>query len=168
MNRPQPNDYHDGFSSYISLVEGDNVLEILKQQAIDFPDLLNNLIEKADYAYAPGKWTIKELAGHLIDSERIMTCRLLCFARGEEQPYPGFEENEYARNAHYSDRSLLSLSEEFSLQRRSNLYLFNSLNEEELSRKGTAAGRSISVNAMLFTIAGHLIHHTRIIKERYL
>ncbi|HWW43359.1 DinB family protein [Pedobacter sp.] len=168
MNRPQPNDYHEMVSGYISLVEGNNVLEVLKQQSTDFPDFLNNLIDKADYAYAPGKWTIKEMAGHIIDTERILTYRLLCIARGEQSPLPGFEENDYVKQAHFADSSLLSLSEEFSLVRRANLYLYNSLNAQELERKGTAAGRQLTVNALLFTIAGHLIHHTQIIKERYL
>jgi len=155
-------------SGYISLVEGDNVLEVLKQQSTDFPDFLNNLIEKADYAYATGKWTIKEMVGHIIDTERILTYRLLCIARGEQNPLPGFEENAYVEQAHFADRSLLSLSEEFSLLRKANLYLYNSLNAQELQRTGTAAGRQLTVNALLFTIAGHLIHHTQIIKERYL
>lgn len=168
MNRPQPKDYHEMVSGYISLVEGDNVIEVLKQQSTDFPDFLNNLIEKADYAYATGKWTIKEMAGHIIDTERILTYRLLCIARGEQSPLPGFEENAYVEQAHFADRSLLSLSEEFSLLRKANLYLYNSLNAQELQRTGTAAGRQLTVNALLFTIAGHLIHHTQIIKERYL
>jgi len=152
---------------YISLVD-DDVLGILKKQASEFADFLNTLIEKADYAYAPGKWTIKELAGHVIDTERILTYRLTCFARAEQHALPGFDEDDYVANAHFSDRSLLSLSEEFALLRKSNLYLFNSLTEKELDRSGTASERQISVRALLFVIAGHLIHHTQIIKSRYL
>jgi hypothetical protein len=152
---------------YISLVD-DDVLGILKKQASEFADFLNTLIEKADYAYAPGKWTIKELAGHVIDTERILTYRLTCFARAEQHALPGFDEDDYVANAHFTDRSLLSLSEEFALLRKSNLYLFNSLTEKELDRSGTASERQISVRALLFVIAGHLIHHTQIIKSRYL
>ena len=124
MNRPQPSEYPAWAETYIKLVDGD-VLQILASQAQEFPDFINNLVEKADFAYAPGKWTIKQLIGHIIDTERILTYRLTCFARGEKTPLPGFEEDDYVAAAHFSDRSLLGFSEEFSLLRRSNMYLFN-------------------------------------------
>ncbi|WP_432713798.1 DinB family protein [Pedobacter sp.] len=167
MNRPQPSEYPQWGEQYISLVEEEDILTLLERQATEFPDFLNNFIEKADYAYAPGKWTIKELAGHLIDTERILCFRLLSFARGEQADLPGFEEDDYVKNANFQPRSLLSLGEEFSLLRRANLYLFKSLTEEALNRSGMASGRYITVRAILFIIAGHIIHHTRIIKERY-
>ena len=167
MNRPQPHEYPEWGAQYINLVDQDDVLILLEKQSEEFPEFLNNFIEKADYAYAPGKWTLKELAGHMIDTERILCYRLLSFARGESSPLPGFEEDEYVKNAHFADRSLHSIGEEFSLLRRANQYLFKSLNEAELSRLGTASGRLISVRAILFVIAGHVIHHTKIIKERY-
>jgi hypothetical protein len=167
MNQPQPHEYPEWALKYISLVDGD-VIELLQRQAKEFPDFINSLIEKADYAYAPGKWTIKELIGHVIDTERILVFRLLCFARFENSPLPGFEEDDYVKAAHFQDRSLLSFSEELSLLRKSNLYLFRSLNEAELDRIGTANEKQISVRALLYVIAGHIIHHTRIIKERYL
>jgi len=167
MNRPQPHEYPEWGAQYINLVDQDDVLILLEKQSEEFPEFLNNFIEKADYAYAPGKWTIKELAGHMIDTERILCYRLLSFARGESSPLPGFEEDEYVKNAHFADRSLHSIGEEFSLLRRANQYLFKSLNEAALSRLGTASGRLISVRAILFVIAGHVIHHTKIIKERY-
>lgn len=167
MNRPQAHEYPAWGEQYISLV-GDDVLEILKTQATEFPDFINNLVEKGDYAYAPGKWTIKELAGHIIDTERILTYRLTCFSRAEQHALPGFDEDDYVAHAHFGDRSLLSLSEEFALLRNSNMYLFNSLTEAELNRSGTASERQISVRALLFVIAGHVIHHTQIVKSRYL
>lgn len=167
MNRPQTQEYPEWGKGYISLVE-DNVVEVLTKQATDFPNFINNLIEKGDYAYAPGKWTIKEMLGHMIDTERIMIFRLLCFARGEKAELPGFEEDAYVANAHFKDRTLFSLSEEFAILRKSNLYLIHSLNEEELDRMGTANGKTISVRALTYILAGHVIHHTNIIKERYL
>jgi len=167
MNRPQPNEYPVWAENYIKLVE-DDVMEILERQASEFPDFINSLIEKADYAYAPGKWTIKQLIGHMIDTERILVYRLTCFARGEKTALPGFEEDDYVANAHFQDRSLLSLSEEFSLLRKSNLYLFKSLQEPELNQVGNASNRDISVRAILFVIAGHVIHHAQLIKDRYL
>src|SRR5690349_13170348 len=114
MNRPQTHEYPVWAETYIKLV-GDDVMEQLEKQSAEFPDFINSLIEKADYAYAPGKWTIKELIGHIIDSERVFVYRLMCFARGEQHALPGFEEDDYVANAHFSDRSLLSLSEEFAL-----------------------------------------------------
>jgi uncharacterized damage-inducible protein DinB len=167
MNRPQPSEYPVWAETYIKLVE-DDVLEILERQASEFPDFINSLIERADYAYAPGKWTIKQLIGHMIDTERILVYRLTCFARGEKTPLPGFEEDDYVNNAHFQDRSLLSFSEEFSLLRKSNVFLFKSLKEEELNQMGNASNRDISVRALLFVLAGHITHHTQIIKDRYL
>ncbi|KQB98793.1 DinB family protein [Pedobacter sp. Hv1] len=167
MNRPQTQEYPEWGNRYISLVEG-NITEVLTHQATDFPNFINNLIEKGDYAYAPGKWTIKEMVGHIIDTERIMVFRLLCFARGEKAALPGFEEDDYVANAHFKDRTLFSLSEEFAILRKSNLYLIHSLNEDELDRIGNANGKEMSVRALTFILAGHVIHHTNVIKERYL
>lgn len=159
----QPNPYPD----YTSLVNGDP-LEVLQRQATEFPEFLLSLQEKADFAYAPGKWTIREIAGHLIDTERILTYRLTAIARGEQQNLPFFDEDSYVSNARFAERSLLSFSEEFELMRKANLYLFRSLNAEELDRRGTASGKSISVGILMLTVAGHLTHHIQIIKERYL
>jgi len=167
MNRPQTNEYSGQVGNYITLVSGD-VIELLQRQATEFPEFLSELSEKADYAYAPGKWTIKEMVGHIIDTERIFTYRLTAFARGEHSPLPGFEQDDYVANANFSSRSLLNLSEEFGLLRKANLYLYRSLSEEELDRTGLAAERKISVRAILFATAGHLIYHTQIIKDRYL
>lgn len=164
MNQPQePKKYAD----YTALVEGD-VIELLQRQATEFTEFVNSLTDIADYAYAPGKWTIKEMIGHIIDTERILVYRLLAVARGEQAPLPGFDEDSYVAIAHFPDRSLLSLTEEFSLLRKANLYLFRSLNEPELNRSGIVSGNSKTANTLLYTIGGHVIHHTMIIKERYL
>ena len=167
MNRPQIQEYPEPFSNYINLVEGD-VIELLSQQVSDFSNFLNNIVEKGDYAYAPGKWTIKELVGHIIDTERIMVFRLTSFARAEKAALPGFDENDYVTNAHFGDRSLESLCEEFVLLRKSNMHLLKSLNEEELSRSGTANGNQITVKALVYILAGHVMHHKKVIVERYL
>ncbi|RZJ14169.1 MAG: DinB family protein [Acinetobacter sp.] len=167
MNPPQTQEYPEWAKRYIGLVEG-NIIEVLTSQAVDFPNFVNNLIEKADYAYAPGKWTIKEMIGHIVDTERILTYRLLCIARGEKASLPGFEEDDYVANAHFKDRSLFSLAEEFTLMRKSHLFLINSLNEEELDRMGNANGKDISVRALAYILAGHIMHHIGVVKERYL
>lgn len=167
MNRPQTHEYPAWGETYIKLVDGD-VIDILERQAIEFPDFINSLTERSDHAYAPGKWTIKELIGHIIDTERILVYRLTCFARNEQQHLPGFEEDDYVANAHFSDRTLLSFSEEFSLLRQANLYLIKSLTEPELNNVGTASERKITVRAIVYVIAGHIMHHTAVIKDRYL
>ena len=167
MNRPEKHEYPAWAETYIKLVDGD-VFELLERQANEFSSFISDLIENADYSYSPGKWTIKELVGHLIDTERILVYRLTCFARGERQALPGFDEDEYVANSRFSERSLLSLSEEFRLLRKSNLYLFKSINDTDLDRVGIANDKQVTVRAMLYVIAGHIIHHTHIIKERYL
>ncbi|QNK62855.1 DinB family protein [Pedobacter sp. PAMC26386] len=167
MNRPQPSEFPVWALTYIEKVNGD-VIELLERQADEFPDFIKTLTAKADYAYAPGKWTLKEMSGHIIDTERILVYRLTSFARLEQTALPGFEEDDYVANAHFAERDLASFAEEFRLLRKANLYLFKSLNEHDLKRSGTASERQISVRALLYVIAGHLMHHTQIINERYL
>lgn len=167
MNPPQIQDYPEWYSKYINLIEGD-IITILENQTSDFSNFINNLVEIGDYAYAPRKWTIKEMVGHIIDTERIMAFRLTCFARNEKGKLPGFEEDDYVLNAHFKDRSLFNLTEEFALLRKANMFLIKSLNEEELDRFGSANGNNITVKALVYILAGHVIHHCNIIKERYL
>ena len=167
MNRPQTQEYPEAFSNYINSVDGD-VIEVLENQGSEFSNFLNNLAEKGDYAYAPGKWTLKELTGHMIDTERIMVYRLTCFVRNEKAMLPGFDEDNYVANAFFKDRSLFSLSGEFAALRKANMFLIKSLNEEELNRVGNASGKNVSVRALIYLIAGHVIHHAKIIKERYI
>ena len=167
MNPPQIQDYPQWYKGYIDLVEGD-VLSILATQAETFADFIQQNADKADYAYAPTKWTIKEMFGHMIDTERIMVFRLTSFARAEKAALPGFDENDYVTNAHFKDRSLASLCEEFILLRKSNMFLLKSLNEEELNRAGMANGNQITVKALVYILAGHVMHHKNVIAERYL
>lgn len=167
MNQPQPQQTPKQYADYAALVSGD-VIELLQRQASEFAEFINSLNAKADYAYAPGKWTIKEMIGHIIDTERILVYRLLALSRGEQAPLPGFDEDSYVAKAHFQDRSLLSFTEEFGLLRKANLYLFRSLTAEELNRNGIVSGNNKVVHEILYVIAGHVIHHTKIIKERYL
>ncbi len=166
MNRPQPNEYPAWGETYISKVKAD-VFETLTDQITSLPELLLKNVGKQNFAYADGKWTVKELLGHLIDTERILTYRLTCFARNEQQPLNGFDEDAYVTNAHFSDRDFKNLADEFVALRKANLYLFKSLNEAELGRKGTASGREVTVRALLHIIAGHIAHHMQILKELY-
>ncbi|RZJ82268.1 MAG: DinB family protein [Flavobacterium sp.] len=167
MNRPQTEDYPEWYRGYINLVDED-VIQMLDEQATTFPNFINELVEKGNYAYAPGKWTIKEMVGHIIDTERIMVFRLTSFARNEKANLNSFDEDAYVLNAHFKDRSLFSLGEEFSLLRRANMFLIKSLTEDELNRSGHSNNQSITVRALVFILAGHVQHHSNIINERYL
>jgi hypothetical protein len=168
MHRPQPEEFAVFYQKYIDMV-GDDVINELGAQSSFFGEFLNTIPkEKENYAYAEDKWTVKEVVGHVIDTERIMTYRLTCFARKDEKEIPGFDENAYVTNAHFNDRSIDSLAKEFESLRSANMFLFRSLSEAELNRKGIANGNPVSVRALLFVIAGHLKHHCKIIIERYL
>jgi hypothetical protein len=161
-------EYAPFYHTYVKTV-GEDVFASLKQQLLSIPEFIKGIpAQKEDYAYAPGKWTVKEVFGHLIDTERIMTYRALRIARADETPLAGFEENDYVTHAHYHERSMESITAEFEMLRKSNLFLFESFNDEELSRMGTASGKDVSVRALLFIIAGHINHHISILTERYL
>lgn len=166
MNRPQPNDYPAWGETYISKVDGD-IIEILEEQVFSIPVLFESNKEKENFAYAAGKWTLKEMLGHIIDCERIFVYRMTCFARNEQQHLPGFEEDDYVASARFAERNYEDMIEEFGALRKANLYFFKSLNEAELNRRGVASGREITVKSILFIAAGHIIHHAGILKERY-
>jgi hypothetical protein len=168
MYRPQADEYPVFYKGYIDTVK-DDVLAELEHQIESFTTLLKEIpSEKSGFAYAEGKWTILELLGHILDTERIMAYRALRIARNDASPLAGFNENDYVANAHFADRSLNSMAEEFEHLRKANLFLIKSFNETELARVGISNEKPISVKALVFIIAGHLNHHIRILKERYL
>jgi hypothetical protein len=168
MKRPHTEEFPLFYKGYVDTVS-DDVLTELEQQIESFPALLRNVPgEKASFAYAEGKWTIKELAGHVIDTERIMAYRALRIGRNDATPLPGFEENDYVANAHFEDRSLENLADEFAALRKANMYLIRSLNDIEIDRSGISNDKPISVRALIFIMAGHVNHHVAILKQRYL
>lgn len=168
MNRPQPDEYGAFYQGYINIVN-DDVLAELTDQLVTLPDFLRSVpVAKADFAYAEGKWTIKELLGHIIDTERIMAYRLLRFARNDATELPGFDENHYVRHSNFATQNFFDLIKEFEAVRKANLYLFKSLTDTDLDRKGIASNSPLSVRALLFILAGHAKHHQKIIEERYL
>ena len=168
MNPLQPKEYPAFFQTYIATVSADAWAEF-KQQEITFSAFISQIPkEKENYAYASEKWTVKEVIGHLLDTERIMAYRALRFARNDQQHLSGFEENNYVANSNYAARSLQSLVEEFTAIRRSNLYLFSQFTEQEWDRTGHANQNFLSVRALLFIIVGHINHHQKILQERYL
>jgi hypothetical protein len=161
-------EYAPFYSGYIKNITTE-IMEELKLQVTTFPDFLKSIpVEKSHFAYAEDKWSILEVIGHILDVERVMAYRALCFARHSSVDQPGFDENIYAKSAHYNQRTLESLSDEFILLRKSNLLLFESFSSENLQNMGIANGKSISVRALLHITGGHLIHHKNILEERYL
>ncbi|RXK86694.1 DinB family protein [Filimonas effusa] len=169
MSRPAAGEYAPHFDPYIQLVQEDNIPAIIEKYTPLIAAFYNSLPEdKANHAYSDGKWTVKEVIQHIIDAERIFAYRLLRIARNDKTPLPGFDENAFARNARVTGRSLQSLKDELQAVRTSTGFLLRSLNEEELQHKGTASGYPITANTFAFIIYGHLLHHQRILTERYL
>jgi len=167
--RPGPGDFAPHLARYIELVPEGEFLDHLEVQARHFEALLGGIgPDRAGFRYAPGKWSVKELVGHVSDTERIMAYRLLCVARGDKTPLPGFEEDDYVRAAHADARALEALAAEFSDVRRATLALLRGLDAGDLARRGTASGHPVSASALAHVIAGHLAHHGRILEERYL
>ncbi len=167
--RPQANTYGDYYRNYISLVEENDLFPALENsvdRSLTFWSKLTE--EQGNYRYAEGKWSIKELLQHIIDTERIFSYRALAFARGEQTALSGYDENQYADNCMSDSRSLREMIDEFVLVRKSTIALFKSFNESVLDNLGNASGSNLSVRAAGFIIVGHEIHHMNVVKERYL
>lgn len=167
---PLPDEYAPFYVNYVNKAAAQgNILQTLQQLKESTYQFLSAIVEeKAGFAYAEGKWTIKQLVSHMIDAERVFAYRVLCFSRGDENALPGFDENVYVERADLSSRTLQDLAKEFSALREANLYLFNSVNAEQLLYTGVASGKPVSVRALLYIIAGHELHHLDIIKNRYM
>jgi uncharacterized damage-inducible protein DinB len=165
-----PDEFAGHFATYINQVSDEYTLteelEISVHRLIKFVQDIP--MDKFDYRYAEGKWTIKDIILHLIDAERIFTYRALRFARNDKTALPGFDENDYVDEAHAGKRSLQDLLTELLIVRQGTLAMFKSFSEEELLRKGTASNNPMSVRALGFTIIGHQNHHQRVFQERYL
>ncbi|MDB5138523.1 MAG: damage-inducible protein DinB [Mucilaginibacter sp.] len=167
-SRPLPHEYSAYAVRYVDLVGDEPILEILEQQQKNTYDIFTGIdISKADYAYAEGKWTIKQVLGHMADTERVFAYRALVFSR-EAIELPGFEQDVYMEKATFNIRTLEDIANEFKTIRESSIYLFKSMNEEQLTQKGIASGNPVSVRALAYMIAGHEMHHIKILKERYL
>lgn len=161
--------YADYYKTYVKLVPEGEIVQILDDQMRETVGLMSMLSEeKCAHRYAAGKWSIKEVIGHVVDTERIMSYRLLSIARGEKVSLPGYDENAYVEEAGFDTCSMKSLLEHFVAVRQATIQLINSLSKEALSRTGTANGHEVSVAALMMIIAGHELHHRNIILERYL
>jgi len=170
MNKPFSDEYPPlrYFANYIEKVETEDLIEALTNQRTEVETFYKTLTdETAAYRYAPGKWSLKELLGHLADAERIFAYRALCIARGETQPLPGFDENTYVENARFDELPLASLWEQYHTTRLATLALARSLPQDAQRRRGNANGHEVSARALFAIIAGHERHHLEIIEERY-
>jgi hypothetical protein len=165
-NQPKPDEYLPFQEKYVTLIGDEPIVQLLEHLK-DSTHTFLSAITNPDHAYAEGKWTIKEVIGHMIDAERTFAYRILAFSRGQDE-LPGFDENIYVEKATFSTRALQDLANEFKAVREANLYLFRSLTPQQVAATGVANGNVITVNALLYITAGHEMHHIRIIKDRYL
>jgi len=166
--KPESNEYAASYEKYVALVPHTDILSGLEAQRLQMAQLLTACSERdGNFRYAPGKWSVKEVIGHLADCERIFTYRSLCIARGEATPLPGFEQDDYVRTAGSARRQLRDLAEEFSVVRYSTMALYRSLDDEAWMRRGSANKNEVTVRALAFITAGHELHHRRILEERY-
>ena len=167
--RPGTDEYPAYYGTYIGAVTGDDVLPALIAQHDSTARFLAAIPEsRAGYRYAEGKWSIREVVGHLSDSERIFACRMLRFARADETPLPGFDENQYVPTGGFERRSLADVAAEFAAVRDATIALVRTFDAAAVARRGVANGKSISVGSLAWLIAGHELHHSRVIRERYL
>jgi hypothetical protein len=167
--RPAADEHDPYYASYVSLATESDALTALEAQLPEFRALLQGLTEaQGGHRYAPDKWSIKQVVGHVIDAERIFAYRALRIARGDRTPLPGFEEKDFAAAAGSDRVPLAALAEEFELLRRANLAMFRGFPDEAWLRRGTANQKEISVRALAYIIAGHGRHHARVLRERYL
>ena len=163
------NEYADFYKSYIQVLEDVELIEELEICLHEFIKFVQNIpMDKFDYRYKVGKWTIKEIIQHLIDSERVFSYRALRISRNDKTPLPGFNENEYVDNSNGNDRNLQGLLTELAVVRQATLSLFNSFSQEQLTKIGIASNNEVSVRAIGFIIIGHQKHHQKIFTERYL
>lgn len=169
MTKPQETEYAAYYGKYVSLVADGNIVDTLTKQLGDTLAAWRAVpADKAEYRYAPGKWSTKEMMGHVIDTERIMAYRALRIARGDKTALPGFEQDDFVANTDWSARTIADLADEFEAVRKSNLILFRNFTDAAWKQIGTASGNPISARALANIIAGHELYHLSLLNERYL
>ncbi|HVO56877.1 MAG TPA: DinB family protein [Dongiaceae bacterium] len=167
--RPQPSEYAPYYEKYISLVTATDIVSALEAQRLLTSQLLGARSEReGNFRYAPGKWTVKEVVGHMNDAERVFSYRALRIARGDKTPLPGFEQDDYVKTAGSNERSLADLAEEFVMIRNASIALFRAFSADAWIQTGTASGNPITARALAYIVAGHELHHRRILEEKYL
>jgi hypothetical protein len=171
MYQPLTNEYNPFYEGYIQLASAGNqpILKRLKSQLNAIDDFLADIpANKHDYAYADGKWTVKQVISHLIDTERVMTYRAMRIARNDQTDLPGYDQDAIVANTDIDKYSYEDLVDELVMLRQANLFFFKCLTDDDMRKKGTANGHVVSAGALLFIIYGHIEHHFNILKEKYL
>jgi len=167
--RPQAGEYAPYYEKYLTLVQSNDILATIEDQRRQMLLMLSGRGEPdGDLRYAPEKWSVKEVLGHINDTERIMSYRALRISRGDVAPIEGFEQDDYVRNGPFARRSLEDLIEDYIAVRRATVSLFRNLDEVAWTRRGVANKNEVSVRALAYIIAGHEVHHRRILEEKYL
>jgi uncharacterized damage-inducible protein DinB len=167
--RPAADEHAPFYGQYVALVPSGDLVSLLREQLADTVSLVRNLSPtKANHAYAPGKWTVKQVIGHMADAERIFAYRALRFARADATELAGFDENAFVANANFAARTLDDLVDELEVVRASTIHLAKHLDSEALARRGSANKNGVSVRALLYIIAGHERHHVGVLRDRYL
>ena len=167
--RPGADEFNEFYAGYIGSVPDGDVVDRLETELDTGLAFYRGVPEdRHDHRYAEGKWTVREVLGHVVDTERIFSYRLMCMARGDQTPLPGMDQNQYMDGADFAVRSWASLMAEYEHLRRANVALVSSLGAEDFDRRGTASGFAVSVRALVWILAGHEIHHRQVIVERYL
>lgn len=168
MARPESNEHPPEFSRYISLLPDGNIVDALRAQIDELAEVAARVPpDRETFAYAPDKWSVRQVFGHLCDGERVFSYRALCISRGETASLPGFDENVYVARAMSPSRRLSDLAEELTLVRRANVHMFESLDPTAWAQMGNANGSLISVNAIAWGMAGHTRHHLNVLRDRY-
>lgn len=169
MKRPEAGEFAEYYGKYIAKVPGADVPAILESERLQMSRLLAGSSERdGNFRYAAGKWTIKEILGHVTDTERIFTYRALRIARGDETPLASFEQDDYVKNGGFAARTLADLVEEFDAVRGASISLFRSFDDAAWERRGVASQKPVTVRALGFITVGHQIHHRMILEESYL
>ena len=169
MQRPERGECADDYFDYIDLVPEGHVLDTLEQQANATADLLDEINEEtAEHRYAPGKWSIKEVVGHVIDAERVFAARAHWFARENAEPLPPMDQDHFLTHGHFGERSLASLADEFRVTRMATVSMFRGFSDRVDMLQGTASGVQFTVRTMPWIIAGHELHHAAVLREKYL
>jgi hypothetical protein len=167
-SRPDPTEYAPFYAGYISRVPEGGILEILERQPADIRRALATVTpDRETFRYAPEKWSIREVLGHIGDAERIFGYRALCIGRGDKTPFPGFDEKPYVAASGAGQRALADLADEFAAVRAANLIVLRHLAEAAWLNTGTASNNPVSVRAVVYTMAGHVLHHMAVLRERY-
>ena len=166
---PLPTQHPDFYQRYIDAVKGDDLIEILSQQRDEGLRFMKAIPdEKANYSYADGKWSVKEVLIHIIDAERVFAYRAMRFARNDKTPLPGFEEDDYAPESFAALRTIESIAGEYAAVRSATIELFKTFNAEQIDRAGMGNNRLMAVRSLGYAIAGHQQHHLKVLREKYL